>query len=167
MDQRLTRTLARIAAALLGLVLFIAALGKTSPDQTIDALTTVLGVTDGVAWWMVVALVVVEMMLGAALMAGVNLRATLVVSAGLFVAFVGWTGYLWINDIPVDCGCGLSFSETQEASRELHLGSMLRASALAGVNIAAVFGYALTQSSKQLTKSWEPGEVSGIGLDNE
>ena len=157
---RTTQTLARIAAGLLGLVLFVAALGKTSPDQTIDALTTVLGVTDSIAWWLVVALVVIELTLGAALMTGVSLRAMLSVSAGLFIAFVGWTGYLWINDIPVDCGCGLSFTEQQEASRELHFSSMLRASALASVNIAALLGYLYSGPNVRHTRSGIAGPVS-------
>lgn len=56
------------------------------------------------------ALVYGEVVLGAALLAGVSLRWTLLVSACVLGGFVAWLAWLAMAGVPIDCGCGLSSS---------------------------------------------------------
>ena len=55
---------------------------------------------------MLVALLFVEIILGAMLLTGTFLRQALIASLALSSAFLGWTSYLWLTNAPVGCGCG-------------------------------------------------------------
>ncbi len=55
---------------------------------------------------MLVALLIVEIILGAMLLTGTFLRHALITSLALSAAFLGWKCYLWLTNAPVGCGCG-------------------------------------------------------------
>lgn len=101
--------LGRIAAILLGAVLFIAAMRKSGDTlSTVNVIRIGLGVPTNWAEILTVALILGEILLGSWLMSGYRVRIALIAGVALFGVFVLWNASFLARGIRADCGCGFS-----------------------------------------------------------
>lgn len=110
----------RISGLILGAFLLWVAIGKLiRPAETLIALEW--GFDADLSRPFFLILVIVEITLGGALLAGLRSTYTLAALAGLLSIFLGWIGYLIVSDAPVPCGCG-----TDRRGDDGHWGSLTR-----------------------------------------
>jgi len=99
---------ARVIAAILGGIFLWAAFWKSvDPSSTEAAFTYMLGDAGPVAP-ATHALIYAEILLGAALIAGVALRWSLLAAGAVLTIFTGWLVHLAASGVALDCGCALS-----------------------------------------------------------
>ncbi|PHQ79659.1 MAG: hypothetical protein COB69_07485 [Phycisphaera sp.] len=99
----------RGAQVLVGGVLFAAAVVKAAePAELLEAIRFILPIESRSAWYLLIGIVLFEILLGSAMLAGLAVKQLLVLAFMLSLGFVAWTAYLEIIDAPVGCGCGTS-----------------------------------------------------------
>lgn len=92
---------------LVGGVFFAAAIVKAAePAELMESARYLLPIGSGAAWSFLIAVVLFEVLLGSAMLAGLWVRRTLLISCVLSVVFLAWGAALEILDAPVGCGCG-------------------------------------------------------------
>jgi uncharacterized membrane protein YphA (DoxX/SURF4 family) len=128
--ERVVCIAGHLIAACVGVLLLTAAIAKArEPHEVTQALAWAFG--SSVAKFGVVSLIVVESLLGAALMLGIAPLKVRFAAVAMFIVFAIWGLAMWVGDAPVSCGCGLKF-----------LPSFSRVEPLA-VFVRALLGFAL------------------------
>ncbi len=98
---------ARSATIALGVIYFIAAIGKgTQVPRTATVVESVLLVGSQVSHLIVLILVLAELVLAGMLVGGYRLRSASIASLALGVVFLLWHLLVWLEPWATDCGCG-------------------------------------------------------------
>ncbi len=142
--------LARGVQGLVGAVLFAAAIVKAAePSELIEATRFLLPIGPRSAWVFLVVVVVFEILLGSAMLAGLWVRRTLLIACVLSAIFLAWGASLEVLNAPVGCGCGttrlLGLASTNRWASMGVSGGML---VLTGVSLLLV---RLVQSKENVT----------------
>lgn len=99
--------MARGVQGLVGAVLFAAAVVKAAePSELMESAQYLLPIGAGAAWAFLIGVIVFEVLLGSAMLAGLWVRQTLLIACALSIGFLTWGGVLQIMDAPIGCGCG-------------------------------------------------------------
>lgn len=99
--------LVRGVQTVVGGVFFAAAIVKAAePGELMESARFLLPIGEGAARAFLIAVVLFEVLLGSAMLAGLWVRRTLLISCVLSVVFLAWGAALEIMDAPVGCGCG-------------------------------------------------------------
>lgn len=103
---------AAYAPPFLGAVWLAAAWAKiTRPDDSVAAISAgaaELGMTTPIgAWWLLVGIIAIEVILGFGLIFSVAPAPLVSISGGVLVAFSIWLGFLVARIPEAPCGCGL------------------------------------------------------------
>lgn len=101
------QVVARGVQGLVGAVLFAAAVVKAAePSEMMESAQYLLPIGAGAAWAFLIGVIVFEVLLGSAMLAGLWVRQTLLIACAISIGFLAWGGVLQIMDAPIGCGCG-------------------------------------------------------------
>jgi hypothetical protein len=101
----------RVGTSLIGAFLFAAAISKTLfPTETMAALGHLTGLFGGgpsLVFPALIALLVIEILIGSALVFGLWPHASVPAALTLLVGFSAWSLFLMVSRADIPCGCGL------------------------------------------------------------
>lgn len=152
--------LTRLLAGAVGVVLLVAGVLKSTDlemfikqikDYDIISSRTALALT---AW----GLIVVECVLGVALLIFYRPRITLLAAGALFLVFMGAIGWAWVTGATEDCGCFGAWAKRTPAQAMLE--DVLFLAAIVG----AWFGHRRVETPPTRLKAWIIGATCIIGL---
>lgn len=121
---------ARTVQFAMGAVLFGAGLVKAAePGELMEAARFLLPIGPAGAWAFLGTAILLELLLGATMLAGLAARGTLFLATVLSVVFLGWAISLEFLGAEVGCGCGttrlLGISSANRLASIIVSGSML------------------------------------------
>lgn len=150
----------RLLAGAVGVVLLVAGVLKSTDlemfikqikDYDIISNRTALALT---AW----GLIVVECVLGVALLLFYRPRITLLATGALFLVFMGAIGWAWVTGATEDCGCFGAWAKRTPAQ------AMLEDVLFLGAIVVAWFGHRRVERPPTRLKSWVMGLTLVVGL---